>query len=288
MNFTHLRAFYSVADCKSFTVAADKLHVSQSTLSLQVQSLEKKYGIVLINRHNKKFALTEEGKAIFVYAQKIFTLAYDLNNAIEDLNTGNLRIGSTPTLAHYILPGVIRVLKDWHPSLKIELYTGLSREILKKLVNFDYHVALIGRVEYPTNIICKTIARPKLFFIAAESMKEIIHLSDLSNHPIILPEQGSATRDYIIREFSKRGIPLNNCIDCENAQAIRNMVQLGMGGAFFPLYSIAEDVREGRYRKSELAEDLHLTIDIVYVRERKNMKMVKDFITAVRDHAFKA
>ncbi len=288
MNFNHLRAFHSVADCKSFTVAAEKLHVSQSTLSLQVQSLEKKYGIVLINRHKKAFTLTEEGKTIFAYAQEIFTLAYDLNNAIEDLITCNLKIGSTPTLAHYVLPGVIRVLKDWQPSLKVELYTGLSREILKKLVNFDYHVALIGRVEYPSNIICKTIAQPKLFFITAESMKEIIRLSDLSNYPIILPEQGSATRDYIIHEFSKRDIPLNNCIDCENAQAIRNMVQLGMGGAFFPLYSIAEDVREGRYHKSELAEDLHLTIDVVHVRERKNMKVVKNFITAVRNYAFKA
>jgi LysR family transcriptional regulator, transcriptional activator of the cysJI operon len=288
MNFNHLQAFYHVAECKSFTVAAEKLHVSQPTLSLHVQSLEKMYGIVLINRNRKTFTLTEEGKIIFAHAREIFSRASALSNAIEDLTTGNVKIGSTPTLAHYVLPGVIRALKEWHPSLKVELYTGISREILGKLVNFDYHVALIGHVAYPPNIIYKTIARPKLYFISAKPMKEVIRLSDLSNYPIILPEQGSATRDYIIGEFFKRHIPLNNCIDCENAQAIRNMVRLGMGGAFFPLYSIADDVREGRYCKSELEEDLHLTIDIAYVRERKNMKMVKNFTVAVREHAFKA
>ena len=120
MNFIHLKAFYHVADCKNFTEAARRLHVSQSTLSFHVQSLEKRYGIVLINRHQKNFELTEEGKRVFTYARKIFTLADDLNSAIEDLNTRILKIGSTPTLAHYILPGVIRVLKalvrmTWRP-----------------------------------------------------------------------------------------------------------------------------------------------------------------------------
>jgi len=286
MNFNHLNAFYNVADCKSFTLAAKRLNISQPTLSLQVQSLERKYGIVLIKRNRKSFELTEEGKVIFAYAQSIFSLTCDLKNAIEDINTGSLKIGSTPTLAHYVLPGVIMSLKEKHPHLKLELYTGVSREILTKLVNFEYHAALIGRVEYPANIICKTIAKPKLHFITTASMQETIRLSDLSNYPIILPEQGSATRDYLIGEFTRRNIPLNNCIACENAQAIKNMVALGMGGAFFPLYGIAEDVREGKYRKVDIADDLHLTIDIAYVKERKNMKMVRNFIAAIHDNAF--
>jgi Transcriptional regulator len=286
MNFNHLKAFYNVADCKSFTLAARRLNISQPTLSLQVQSLEKRYGVVLIKRNRKSFELTEEGKVIFTYAQSIFSLANDLENAIEDLNTSNLKIGSTPTLAHYVMPCVIMALKERHPRLKLELYTGVSREILMKLVNFEYHVALIGRVEYPANIISKTIIEPKLYFITTAPMQVTIHLSDLSNYPIILPEQGSATRDYLIGEFTRRNIPLNNCIDCENAQAIKNMVHLGIGGAFFPLYGIAEDVREGKYHKIAIADNLHLTIDIVYMKERKNMKMVRNFIAAVRDNAF--
>ncbi|MBE0556459.1 MAG: LysR family transcriptional regulator, partial [Proteobacteria bacterium] len=212
MNFTHLRAFYSVAVCNSFTQAAEMLNISQSTLSLQVQSLEKMHCIALIKRNKRSFELTEEGKVVFEFARKIFSLADNLNNAIEDLKVSRLKIGSTPTLAHYIMPGVIMALKKRNPLLKYELYTGLSRELLLKVKNYEYHAALIGRIEYPHNIISKKIAEPKLYFITAQPMGEMIRLSDLSDYPILLPEQGSATRDYIIHEFQQRGITLNICM----------------------------------------------------------------------------
>ena len=113
-----------------------------------------------------------------------------------------------------------------------------------------------------------------------------IHLRDLANYPLILAEEGSTTRAYIIEEFKKLNVPLNNCIDSENAQAIKDMVHLGMGGAFFPLYAIEADVREKKYRMIEIIDDLHLTINLVYLRERRNLSMVKKFLVAVRKSAF--
>jgi len=286
MNFTHLKAFYSVALCNSFTEAARMLNISQSTLSLQVQSLEKKHGISLIKRNRRSFELTDEGRVVFEFARQIFALADNLGSAIEDLKVSSLKIGSTPTLAHFVMPGVIMALKKINPLLKYELYTGLSRELLTKVREFEYHVALIGRVEYPDNIISKNVAEPRLHFITAEPMDETIRLADLAGYPIILPERGSATRDYIIREFQQRDISLNICMDCENSEAIRNMVRLGMGGAFFPLYGILEDVRAKKYHQCAIEEDLHLTLDVVYLKERRTMKVIRDFIAALRENAF--
>ena len=75
MNFTHLKAFFTVAKLKSFTKAAVELSVSQPTLSLQVQSLENQYDIVLINRTKKSIELTEEGKTVYSFADTIFSLS---------------------------------------------------------------------------------------------------------------------------------------------------------------------------------------------------------------------
>lgn len=287
MNFAHLKAFYHVADCGSFTLASQRLNLSQSTLSLHVQSLEKRYGLPLIKRHKKIFELTEEGELVFSYARSIFSLVHDLGNAMEDLNTRSLKIGSTPTLAHYIMPGVIRTLKETNPQLKIQLYTGLSKEVLQKVINFEYHVGLIGRTDCPGNIINRRVAEPKLYFITNDpGVPARIHLKELANHPLILAEDGSTTRAYIIEEFKKRHIPLNNCIDCENAQAIKDMVHLGMGGAFFPSYAIEADIRERKYRMIEIIDDLHLTINLVYLKERRNLSMVKKLLVAVRASAF--
>jgi hypothetical protein len=72
VNFNHLQAFYSVAKNKSFTIACEELNVSQPTISLQVQELEKHYNITLIRRAKRPIELTDEGKILFSYAKKSF------------------------------------------------------------------------------------------------------------------------------------------------------------------------------------------------------------------------
>jgi DNA-binding transcriptional LysR family regulator len=287
MNFAHLKAFYHVADCRSFTAAAQKLNLSQPTLSLHVQGLENWYGFPLIKRHKKQFELTEEGELVFSYARRIFSLVHDLANEMEDLNARGLKIGSTPTLAHYILPKIVRALKEENPLLKIQLFTGLSEEVLQKIIDYEYHVALIGRAECPGYVISKRVAEPKLYFITNDAgLPPRIHLRDLADYPVILPKEGSTTRAYIIEAFKKLGVPLNNRIDSENAQAIKDMVHMGIGGAFFPVYAIETDVLEKKYRKVEILDELRLSISLVYLKERRGLDMVKKFVAAVKGSEF--
>lgn len=289
MNFTHLKAFFTVAKLKSFTKAAIELSVSQPTLSLQVQNLENHYDIVLFNRTKKSFELTEEGSTIYAFADKIFSLSRELENTIEDLNTlrsGKLIIGTTPTLARYMLPGIIQMLKQHNPDLRLQLYTGLSHEVLSKVTEFEYHIGIIGRVPYPDNIIARPVMNPKLYFITADKMDAAIQLMDLANYPIIFPEQGSATREYIMQEFRRKDIPLNDYITCENPPALKHMVHLGIGGAFLPWYSIKNDLDEGKYRHVEILDGLSLNIDLVYLLERKKSKPITTFNRTLKAYQF--
>jgi DNA-binding transcriptional LysR family regulator len=233
MNFTHLKAFYTVAKLKSFTLAARELNVSQPTLSQQVKSLEQQFDLPLIKRNRRVITLTLEGETIYSYADKLMVIAGEMGREIENLHTRQLKIGTTPTLSRYFLPSIVLKLKKNDPDLKVQIYTGLSKEILKMVLDFECHVGLVGRVSYPDHVIFRNIFKPKLSFISNDIGKEKIHLKELSDYPIILPEEGSATRDYIIGEFKKRDIPLNNFMDCENPAAIKHMVHLRMGGAFF-------------------------------------------------------
>lgn len=289
MNFTHLKAFFTVAKLKSFTKAAVELSVSQPTLSLQVQSLENQYDIVLINRAKKSIELTEEGETVYSFAESIFSLSRDLENTIEDINmlrSGKLQIGTTPTIARYMLPGIIQTLKKRNPDLRLQLYTGLSREVLSKVTEYEYHIGIIGRVSYPRNIIARPVLNPTLYFITTDKMSQSIHLRDLANHPVIFPEQGSVTREYIIQEFRKRDIPLNDYIDCENPSALKQMVQLGMGGAFLPWYSIETGVKEGKYRYVKILDGLSMNIDLVYLQERRKSKSIKTFNITLNEYRF--
>ena len=124
--------------------------------------------------------------------------------------------------------------------------------------------------------------KTKLLFISKNDMGGRVSLQELANYPIILPERGSATRDYLIREFAARNLTITNRIDCENPPAIQHMVQLGMGGAFFPLFSIQRGVQEGVFHMAEVEEDLVLNYDLIFLKDRRSSNMVKIFTSIMK------
>jgi DNA-binding transcriptional LysR family regulator len=282
MNVNHLKAFYAVAKAKGFTHAAKQLNVSQPTLSMQVKSLEKRFSVPLIKRNKKTFELTEEGKLVFAHAEKIFLLIHDLTKELENFESYNMVIGSTAYISNHVLPEILHAIQEKYSTVKVQIYTGLSKEILNKVVDYEHHIAVIARVPYPDNIVSIPVLKAKLMFISKDDLGGQVSLQDLVNSPIILPERGSATRDYLLNAFHTRNLTITHSIDCENPPAIRHMVQLGMGGAFFPLFSIQRDVQEGRFHMTEVKEDLSLDYDLVFLKDRRNSHAVRMFISTMK------
>lgn len=282
MNVNHLKAFYEVARAKSFTLAAKDMNVSQPTLSMQVKSLEKRFTVPLIKRNKKTFELTSEGNIVFGHAEKIFFLLRELKKELENFETHNMVIGSTPYISDHVLPNVLLAIQEKNNNVKVQIYTGLSQEVRDKVVDYEYHLAVIGRLPYPDNIVSIPLLKTKLMFISKEDMGERVSLQELANHPIILPEQGSATRDYLIRQFAARNLTITNSITCENPPAITHMVQLGMGGAFFPLFAVQRDVKAGLFHMAEITEDLFVDYDLIFLKDRRSSTTVKIFTSAVK------
>lgn len=282
MNVNHLKAFFEVAKAKSFTLGAKKLNVSQPTLSMQVKFLEKRFAVPLIKRNKKTFELTEEGNIVFGHAEKIFSLIHELKKELENFETHNMIIGSTPYISNHVLPDVLLAIQEKHNNVKVQIYTGLSQEVLDKVVDYEYQLAVIGRLPYPDNIVSIPILKKKLMFISKKDMGKRVSLKDLASCPIILPEPGSATRDYLIGQFAARNLTITNSIDCENPPAIQHMVELGMGGAFFHIFSIQRDVQEGKFHMAEIEEDLSLDYDLVFLKDRRSSKMVRIFTSTMK------
>jgi DNA-binding transcriptional LysR family regulator len=282
MNVNHLKAFYEVAKARSFTLAARKLNVSQPTLSMQVKSLEKRFAVPLIKRNKKAFELTEEGSLVFGHAENIFALIHDLKRELENFETNNMIIGSTPYISNHVLPDVLLAIQEKHSNVKVQIYTGLSLEVLEKVVDYEYHLAVIGRLPYPDNIVSIPLLKTKLLFISKEDLGERVSLKELASYPIILPELGSATRDYLIRQFAAMNLTITNTINCENPPAIRHMVHLGMGGAFFPLFTIQHEVRAGLFHMAEVEEGLFVDYDLIFLRDRRSSNLVKIFTSTVK------
>jgi len=282
VNVNHLKAFYEVAKAKSFTLAAKHLNVSQPTLSMQVKSLEKRFSVPLIKRNKKAFELTEEGNIVFRHAEKIFLLLHELKRDLENFETHHMIIGSTLYISNHVLPDILMAIQEQNIGVKVQIFTGLSKDVLAKVVDYVYHLAVMVRQPYPDNIVAIPVLKTKLMFISREDLGKEVSLRELAKYPIILPEQGSATRDYLMNEFQKRDLTMTNPIDCQNPPAIRHMVELGMGGAFFPLFSIQKDVQEGLFHMASVTEDLSLDYDLIFLKDRRNSQAVRIFTSAMK------
>jgi len=285
MNFNQLRAFFGVAKHKSFTLACKELNVSQPTISLHVQKLEKECCNPLLIRKGKQIELTGEGQMLYSYAEKIFALVEEMEKNFHELNSlraGELKIGATFLTVKDLAPRIIHNLKNRFPDIRISLFTRSTREVLEKVINFEYHVGIVARMTYPDNVVYKHIENLKLYFITTDkAIGKEIYLKDLANYPIILPTEGSVYREIVINKFKCRNTPLNIFVEAADPTTVKSMVYRGLGGAFLDLDTIKQDARDGMFRIVEILDDLHFHFDIIYLNERRKSNAVKNILSAI-------
>ncbi|GAA0372360.1 selenium metabolism-associated LysR family transcriptional regulator [Bacillus horti] len=261
MNIEHLKVFTTAATQKSFSDTAKLLHVSQPTVSMQIQQLEAMFQVKLFERTTKKVELTESGKILFHYAQQILQL---LNKAEKDLAQltssvhGSLHIGASLTTGEYVIPTLLGDFKKAYPnvSLLVELFN--SNEIIKKLTNGAID---IGFIEAPIShpdlvfhpfmedelVVITSSKDPKL--ISAE--KDSISVTELFQLPFIIREEGSGTRKVMEDSFSQHKLPLdklNIILELASTESIKSMVESGAGISVISKAAIKKELMLGSLR----------------------------------------
>ena len=167
-----------------------------------------------------------------------------------------------------------------HPNLKICLRTGLSRHILKKVLEYQCDIGIIGRVEYPQDIIRREIGPQRLVMVASPTFDEFpnerIKIEDLTGKSVIMREQGSATSDFLLKKFQDRKVEPKVVMESENPDAIKRSVDLGVGFAFLPYFSVHEELERGAFREITIIdEDLSLKLDAIYLRSRRRSSLIR-------------
>jgi LysR family hydrogen peroxide-inducible transcriptional activator len=147
VNLQELRYFVAVADLRHFGRAARACSVSQPTLSGQLQKLEKHLGVTLLERTNKRVALTAVGEKVLEHARRALeeaSLVEGVARASRDPLVGPLKLGVIPTLAPYLMPRILEPLREAHPGMVIELWEDVTVSLLELLRNQRLDAALIA------------------------------------------------------------------------------------------------------------------------------------------------
>jgi DNA-binding transcriptional LysR family regulator len=276
MNFNQLRIFYTVTKKKSFTMAARELFLTQPAVTIQIQKMEADYGVKLFDRVGKKIFLTESGKILFSYAEKILTLIAQAEEALIDvkrLKSGKLTIGASATVGSYYLPKIFEVFGKKYPDIEIEMNLSNSYLVVEDVLALKADLGFVSRLHHLERLVVIPFLEEELVLIVPRDHpldhKGEVLLEDLSGQPFILREMGSATRDLIEEGVAKKGVSMKVVMDLASNEAIKKAVEDGLGISIISKYVVQQEVDQGLLRMITFANERRMRKFFIIYHEDK-------------------
>ena len=286
-----LVVFYEVVQLKSFSKAAEALCLTQPGVSNHISQLEVQAGRPLLKRVKGTIELTPEGKVIFKYAEKIVKITEELEKRIKNFHEEvkpHINVGTTPTYSKAIMPELLESFQKTFPQVVIKLDTGSSEEMEKTLLSGHNDIVIVANPTLSKKLHAIPFLKEELVLITPKdhilSEKESISLREIKDYPLILREEGSATRKVVLSALKSMRITPSVLMEVKSTDFIKEWVAKGKGISVLIKRSILED--EKRHLKIiPLAPPLLLEISILFLKSMKYNIWVQKFTEHVRDPA---
>ncbi len=253
LNLHQLKIFSTVAEQLSFTRAAEELHLSQSSVSLQVNQLERSLGLELFEQIGKKIYLTEPGRVLQEYSQKLSALIDETLLVMDEMKgimRGKIHVVADTTAGIYVVPQAIGAFHRLHPTIQLSLevigLTGAQEALLANRAD----LAIIGRVPDSLTFGIQEFLPNELVLIASPNHRlagrEHVPVHELDGETVILREPGSATRETAERFFRDRGVEVRFGMTLGSSGAIKQAVAVDLGIAVLSKQAISLELATHR------------------------------------------
>jgi DNA-binding transcriptional LysR family regulator len=245
-----LRAFLSVADEGGFSRAARKLGQSQSSVSQAVRALEDELGEQLVVRQGRGSALTAVGQLVRDHARRVFDELARMTAAIEarrELKVGRLSLGTSDTLATYVLPPVFARFRAQYPDIELALDNRPSPALAERVAARSLDLAVVS-LPLPANLGVAGKKASELLHIEPLGPQrdvlivppdhalrgESVRLAELANHPLVLLDRTTSTRALLDARFRELGITPRVTMEMSSVEVLKRLVELGFGLSVVP------------------------------------------------------
>lgn len=246
-----LRIFLAVARHSSFARAAEALHLSPPTLSLQVKQLSETVGQPLFEQLGKKIFLTAAGQTLAEACQdiegRLERLSQDLA-ALQGVERGSLKLAILTTVK-YTVPKLLGGFCAAHPGIDVAMVVGNRENLLQRLATNQDDLYIMGQPPEQMDVVCEDFANNPLVLVAPPSHplvgKKKLSPQRLMNEPFILREPGSGTRLTAERFFAAQGVTLKNRLEVGSNEAIKQTVAGGLGLAVLSATTVVSELALG-------------------------------------------
>lgn len=251
MEMQQLRYVVAVARTGNFSRAAEQCHVSQPSLSQQIQKLEGELGERLFDRLKRAVKLTSAGGIFLPRAVKILAEAAEAKREAaeaKDLLHGTVTVGVLPTIAPYLLPRVLTEFTEKYPGVEIIVHEDTTARLLKQVLTYEADLALVSLPIQDERLELRALLTEELLLALPPghplTRKRIVKVEDLAGERLIVMKEGHCLGDQVLRFCDRRAV--NSQISFRSAQleTIQALVCAGLGLSLIPAMAAPTDRRD--------------------------------------------
>ncbi len=290
MDINQLEVLVTVAREKSFSRAADVLGRTQPAVSQSIRRLESELGESLFDRSSKDGTLTDAGSVVVDYARQILNLRQNAEDAIEELRNvhfGKITLSANEHTVFALLP-IIAEFQRRHPKVKIEVRRGVASRIPEEIASRDVELGVLSFRPKDPGIVSVNIGTDELILITSPkhrlAAKGQVSIGELSDESFIAHNARSPYRRHVIDAFEGHNIRLNIAVELPSLEAIKRLVEFGVGIALVPRLTATPEILSKRLcglavKELKLTRKLH----VVYRKNAVLSHAARQFIAIANE-----
>jgi DNA-binding transcriptional LysR family regulator len=291
MDLAQLEAFLHVAREKSFSRAAHKLFRTQPALSIAIKRLEQELGETLFDRSAKGGELTDAGRALLSYAQRMLNLREEALEAVADYRRmlgGSLTIGANESTSLYLLPPLLLRYREAFPQIRINVQRHLSERIPMEVLERNLDFGFLSFEPVQAGLEFMVVHRDELVLVVPPdhpfASREEVPLRDLGRETFVAHNARTPARTHIFELFAKHRTPLNIAIELATLETIKDFVRLGAGLAILPRLSVRDALDAGTLVEVPVKGlAIEKVLRMVYRKEENLSHAARAFLALVRE-----
>jgi DNA-binding transcriptional LysR family regulator len=294
LRLAQLRTLREVARRGSFSRAAETLRLSQPAVSLQIRQLEEQFGSTLIERVGKRAFATAAGETLLAHVERVFAeldaARATLSRGVDAI-AGPVRLGTGATASIYLLPPLLRRLRQRHPALELSVATGNTRDIVQAVVDNALDLAIVTLPVARRELTVAPFYRDPLVVIAPPEKRwrgqRTIDPATLAREPLILFERGGAIRAVMDNWFATARAAPRVTMELGNAEASKKLVGAGLGLSIISAIAVKKEVASGELLALAPKPKLARLLGLVRRRDKPPTPALEAVLSALEEAARK-
>jgi DNA-binding transcriptional LysR family regulator len=295
MDLSQLEVFLAVAKEGRFSRAAEKLYRTQSAVSQSIRKLEDEIGEPLFDRSSREGVLTDAGRVLQEYAERLLNLRSDAQEALvelRELQKGKLAIAANEFTALYLLP-VLAKFRRLHPMIRITVRRSLGSHIPDDVLRHNAELGVLTYDPQERQLCATVVYLDELIFVVPPShplaTARQVSIRQLGAESFVAHNVASPYREKVIQAFKRHKTPLHMDIELPTLQAIKRFVAMGNGVALLPEISVENELARGELVRIPVRElRLHRKLRLIYRKSASLSHAAKAFLkvaeTIAREH----